>query len=49
MSPAGFQLESNLMSEISIKNVRLKDRAQMFKKARQFFDQRGIIEVDCLF
>lgn len=29
------------------KVARLKDRAAMLKKARLFFDQRGVIEVDC--
>jgi elongation factor P--(R)-beta-lysine ligase len=29
------------------KVARLQDRAFMFKTARQFFDQRGVLEVDC--
>jgi len=29
------------------KGARLKDRAHMFKDARNFFEQRGVMEVDC--
>ena len=44
MSPA-----SPVNSSISFasKAARLKDRAAMFKGARDFFSERGVIEVDC--
>lgn len=33
--------------ELQVKIQRLKDRSEMLKKARLFFDQRGVLEVDC--
>lgn len=37
----------SLASELSKKIVFLKERAFMLKKARQFFEERNVLEVDC--
>lgn len=38
---------ASLVSPVTSKRARLQDRALMFKATRQFFDQRGVLEVDC--
>jgi elongation factor P--(R)-beta-lysine ligase len=42
-SPANLTFAQTSTSKIA----RLQDRAWMFKTARHFFDERGVIEVDC--
>lgn len=42
-----FQANSSPSSSVTSKAARLKDRATMFKMARNFFDERNVIEVDC--
>lgn len=39
--------QANLPSSFTSKVARLQDRALMFKIARDFFDERGVLEVDC--
>jgi lysyl-tRNA synthetase class 2 len=42
-----YLANENLHLSFASKVARLQDRAFMFKAARHFFDQQGIIEVDC--
>jgi lysyl-tRNA synthetase class 2 len=46
MSPVSLA-DAASISSFTSKITRLQDRAAMFKAAREFFDQRAIIEVDC--
>lgn len=46
MFPA-FQVDVNSIPSYTTKVARLQDRAYIFKRARAFFDQKKITEVDC--